>query len=117
MNLECQEDHLHMNAGSLQHRYKIVESMISLGGLLCKLRPDESLLRYRLSKGDAAFHKFKRHLTGKAPVSLKLAAWAARPRASAIFMSNNTLDSNATAGNDQMGKASPQADISHAPKT
>eukprot|EP00973_Karenia_brevis_P041004 5673870-Karenia_brevis.AAC.1 len=53
-------------------RYKIVDSMVALGGKLANQKPDESLLQYRIMKADKAFQKFRRHLTGKAPVSSAL---------------------------------------------
>ena len=67
-------------------RYALVDTMVALGGKLDPRRPDQALLRHRLQKGEASFHKYRRHLVGKAPVSLKLQAWATRPRASAMFL-------------------------------
>eukprot|EP00973_Karenia_brevis_P047064 6532763-Karenia_brevis.AAC.1 len=60
--------------------------MVALGGVLDTINPNEALLRHRLKKGDESYFKVRRHLVGKAPVRLKLQAWATRPRASAIFM-------------------------------
>jgi hypothetical protein len=44
-------------------------------------------MRYRFAAGDKAFYKYIRHFKGKAPVSVKLQAFAAAPRGSALFLS------------------------------
>ena len=57
-------------AGDAHISFKIVEEMVALGDVLSAAKPSEALLRHRLAKGEASFHKYRRHLVGKAPVSL-----------------------------------------------
>ena len=86
VNVGCGSGHVVVGAGPDLWSYTVVNSMISLGGVLHNTRPDNALVRYRLHMGDRAFHKFRKHLVGEAPVSLKLKAWAMRPRAAALFL-------------------------------
>ena len=86
VNTDCPEAQISVEVDDIIYKYCVVDSMVALGGLLSKTHPDEALLQYRIAKGDKSFYKFRRHLIGKAPVSLKLRAWATRPRATALFL-------------------------------
>ena len=67
-------------------QYQVRSSMVALGGLLDTDKPAQALRRYSFSAGDKAFYKYLRHFKGKAPVSLKLRAFAAAPRGTALFL-------------------------------
>ena len=92
----------------MTYNYHIVDSMVALGGKLCKTHPDEALLQHRIAKGDKSFYNFRRHLFGKAPVSLKLRAWVARPlRDGFVSLPNYTLEPDAANGYGEVGAATP----------
>ena len=51
-----------------------------------KQHPTQELIAYRLAKADKCIYKFMKAFRGKAAVGLKLQAYAAMPRACALFL-------------------------------
>ena len=61
--------------------------MHALGGILDVSQPVHALRRHRFAMGEKAFYKYLRHFKGKAPLRVKLQAFAQQPRATALFLS------------------------------
>ena len=92
-------------------KYKHVQVMEALGGVLDPEDAASALMAHRFSKGERYFLGHLKKFRGKAPVSLKLKAYAAAPRAVALF-----LQSHATRGNS-MGTENIEAGAQAAQKT
>ena len=75
-----------VDCGDTVLKYKVSQSLYALGGVLDALQPVETLMRHRFSLGQKVFYKHLRHFRGKAPISLKLQACDASPRATALFL-------------------------------
>ena len=67
--------------------YKFVERMEALGGVLCTGSPTDELISHRFDKADKCLYKYLKAFPGKAPVTLKLKAYASMPTACALFLS------------------------------
>jgi hypothetical protein len=57
-----------------------------LGGVLDDCKPTEALINHRFGKGEKTFFAYRKQFVGKASVGLKLSAFSAVPRASALFL-------------------------------
>ena len=75
-----------IECGGLNLRYKVLSRIEALGGLLDKDCPTQALRQHRFSKGEAAYHTYRKQFMGKAPVSVKLAAYRAVPRSVALYL-------------------------------
>ena len=75
--------HYDVNVGDNTIRYKVVSSMLALGGVLCVDDPNKLLIRHRLNKGISANYMDKGAYKSKQPLSVKLGAFREKPRATA----------------------------------
>ena len=66
-------------------RYRVQESIVSLGGKFSATDLSKTFLEYRLAQADKSLFKGLRVLRSDAPIKLKLEAYAGTPRATAVF--------------------------------
>ena len=69
-------------------KYAIVDSMVQLGGLLTKTRANLNLLEHRLAAGEKCYLKYRKPLRGRHPVQLRLKAYEASVRGSALYLAS-----------------------------